>query len=330
MNLKTDYMGLELRNPIVAASSGLTSSPSLVKKLEEAGVGAVVLKSLFEEQINLEASNILSSNEIHNDYPGAEDFILTYTKSNSLNNYLNLIKNSKSEVAIPVIASINCVSNSDWTSFARDIQNAGADAIELNIYEFPSMNREVSDNYEHSYIEILQSVKKIISIPVAVKISRYFSNIVRMVDMLDANGADSVTVFNRFWEPDIDLDTLKIDSAGVMSSPADMAPVLRWIGILAGILPNVQLAASTGIHDGKSVIKMLLSGAQVTQMCSTFYINGYSVPELVLKEIELFMKKWGFSSIEDFRGKLSYADIPSFEKYERAQFMKYFSDRKNK
>lgn len=328
MNLKTDYMGLTLRNPVVAASSGLTSSPTLVKKLEEAGVGAVVLKSLFEEQINLEVNNILNSNELNNDYPGAEEFILTYTKSHSLKNYLNLIKNSKSEVTIPVIASINCVSNSDWTSFARDIQNAGADAIELNIYEFPSMNREVNDNYEHSYIEILQSVKKIVSIPIAVKISRYFSNIVRMVDLLDANGADSVTVFNRFWEPDINIDTLEIGSAGVMSSPADMAPVLRWIGILSGVLPNIQIAASTGIHDGKSVIKMLLAGAQVTQICSTLYINGFSVPELILSEIESFMKKWDFSSIEDFRGKLSYADIPSFEKYERAQFMKYFSDRK--
>ncbi len=328
MNLKTDYMGLQLKNPIVAASSGLTSSVSLVKKLEEAGVGAVILKSLFEEQINLEVSNILGSNEINNDYPGAEDFILTYTKSNSIKNYLDLVRNFKSEVNIPVIASINCISNSDWTSFARDIQNAGADAIELNIYEFPSMNREVKDNYEHKYIEILQSVKKNVSIPVAVKISRYFSNIVRMVDMLDANGADSVTIFNRFWEPDINLDTLEIGSASVMSSPVDMAPVLRWIGILSGILPNIQLAASTGIHDGKSVIKMLLAGAQVTQICSTLYVNGYSVPELMLSELESFMKKWDFASIDDFRGKLSYADIPSFERYERAQFMKYFSDRK--
>lgn len=328
MNLKTDYMGLQLKNPIVAASSGLTSSVSLVKKLEESGVGAVILKSLFEEQINLEVSNILSSNEINNDYPGAEDYILTYTKSNSIKNYLNLVKNSKSEVDIPVIASINCISNSDWTSFARDIQNAGADAIELNIYEFPSMNREVKDNYEHKYIDILQSVKKNVSIPVAVKISRYFSNIVRMVDMLDANGADSVTIFNRFWEPDINLDTLEIGSSSVMSSPADMAPVLRWIGILSGILPNIQLAASTGIHDGKSVVKMLLAGAQVTQICSTLYVNGYSVPELMLSELESFMKKWDFETIDDFRGKLSYAEIPSFERYERAQFMKYFSDRK--
>jgi len=328
MNLKTDYMGLQLKNPIVAASSGLTSSVSLVKKLEEAGVGAVILKSLFEEQINLEVNNIFKSNELNNEYPGAQDYILTYTKSNSIKNYLNLIKNSKSEVDIPVIASINCISNSDWTSFARDIQNAGADAIELNIYEFPSMNREVKDNYEHKYIEILQSVKKNISIPVAVKISRYFSNIVRMVDMLDANGADSVTVFNRFWEPDINLDTLEISSASVMSSPDDSAPVLRWVGILSGILPTLQIAASTGIHDGKSVVKMLLAGAQVTQICSTLYLNGYSVPELMSSEIESFMKKWDFNSIEDFRGKLSYDDIPSFERYERAQFMRYFSDRK--
>ncbi len=327
-NLSTDYMGLKLKNPIVAASSGLTSTPVLVKKMEQAGVGAVVLKSLFEEQINLEVKNIFSSNDLNNNYPGAEDMIRNYTKGNSLKQYLNLIQDSKTSTEIPIIASINCVNNSDWVSFAEDIQNAGADAIELNIYEFPSMNREMNDTYEQKYFQIIKAVKSIVSIPVSVKISRYFSNVLRMVDLLDANGADSVTLFNRFWEPDIDLDTLTINSANVMSSPTDMPPVLRWVGIISGVLPNLHVAATTGIHDGSSVIKMLLAGAEVTQICSTVYINGYSIVEQMLADIDAFMKRWSFNSIDDFRGKLSYSGIPSFEMYERTQFMKYFSGKK--
>jgi dihydroorotate dehydrogenase (fumarate) len=325
ISLETNYMGLILKNPIVAGSSGFTNSAKLIKQLASAGVGAVVLKSLFEEQINLETRNIVSLNDQNYSYPGAEEYIRNYTRSNSLQQYLDLVAEVKKSVEIPVIASINCVSNSDWTTFAKDIEAAGADAIELNIFEMPVDRNKLAENYEQKYFDILKAVKSSVSIPVAVKISQYFTNIVHVVDQLYANGAGSVVLFNRFWEPDINLDKLEITSAKVVSSPDDIAKTLRWTGIVNGLLPNVQIAASTGIHNGDGVLKALLAGAQVTQLCSTIYINGYGVIEQILSEMESFMKKWNFKTIKDFRGKLNYAEIPSFEKYERAQFMKYFS-----
>ena len=325
ISLETNYMGLVLKNPLVAGSSGFTGSAKLIKQLAAAGVGAVVLKSLFEEQINIESRNIVSSNDQNYSYPGAEEYIRNYTKSNTLQQYLDLIREVKKAVDIPVIASINCVGNSDWTTFAKDIEAAGANAIELNIFEL-AVDRNISaEKYEQKYLDILRAVKKNISIPVAVKISQYFTNIVRVVDQLYANGANSVVLFNRFWEPDIDLEKLEITTASIVSSPNDLTKMLRWTGIVNGVLPNVQIAASTGIHNGDGVLKAILAGAQVAQLCSTLYINGYGVVEQMLTEMEFFMKKWNFNSIADFRGKLNYSEIPAFDKYERVQFMKYFS-----
>lgn len=327
ISLETNYMGLTLKNPLIAGSSGFTSSDKLIKQLADAGVGAIVLKSLFEEQINLETRNIISLNDQNYSYPGAEEYIRNYTKSNSLKQYIDLIHDVKKSVEIPVIASINCISNSDWTSFAHDLQAAGADAIELNIFEMPIDRNKASEKYEQKYFDILRAVKKNVTIPVAVKISPYFTNIVHVVDQLYANGANAVVLFNRFWEPDIDLENLEIISAKVVSSPDDLSRTLRWTGIVNGLLPNVQIAASTGIHNGDGALKSLLAGAQVVQLCSTFYINGYGVVEQMLGELESFMKRWNFHSVNDFRGKLNYSEIPSYEKYERAQFMKYFSDK---
>lgn len=327
INLATNYMGLALKNPFVAGSSGLTNSVKQIKQLEEAGVGAVVLKSLFEEQIKMDVAGVLASSE-QNSYPEAEDYIRNYTRVNSVQKYLELIKDVKAAVSIPVIASINCVSATDWTDFAKDIELAGADALELNIYEMPNDKNISADSYDKKYFDILRMVKKKVTIPVAVKIGPYFSNLVRVVDQLKANGAGSVVLFNKFYTPDFNLDTLEFTSSEVMSSPADLNRGLRWTGVVKGKLPKVEIAASTGVHDGSGAVKQILAGAQVVQLCSTLYLNGFGVIGEMKETLEKFMDKWSFENIEDFRGRLSYGNIESPKVYERAQFMKYFSDRK--
>ena len=324
-NLETNYMGLKLKNPIVIASSGLSNSIEKIVALEKAGAGAVVLKSIFEEQINNEVRHLINR-EPQNQYPEDEDYIWNYTRNNSINRHLNLLSEAKKETEIPIIASINCMSTSEWTVFAKDFQDAGADALELNLFFVPTDRTQSSADIEESYLRILTEVKKEITIPVSVKIGSYFTNLVSMASLLSAKGANSLVLFNRFFEPDIDLGKLEMTASEVFSSPADIRNSLRWIGLISSQLPKVELAASTGIQDGDAVIKMLLAGAQVTQICSTVYINGTEIIPEILSDLNSFMKKWNFRKIEDFRGRLSYKNVPDPVAYERAQFMKYFSN----
>ncbi len=320
-NLQTHYLGLEIKNPIIVSSSALTNSVEKIKKLEEKGAAAVVLKSLFEEQINYETSSLLQ----HKRYPEASDYILHYAKDNTLNEYLNLIKEAKASVSIPVIASINCVSEKDWTKYAADIEEAGADALELNIHIVVS-NRDIkSKDIEQKYIDILKNVKEETDLPVAVKIGCHFTNIGRIVDRLNAYGAEGVVLFNRFYEPDIDIDNLKFTSGEIFSSPSDIRHSLRWVGIASNLIPNIDISASTGVHDGKAAIKMLLAGAQSVQVCSTLYKNGIDELTKIIKEISDWMDNKNYKRIADFRGIMSYREIKDPAIYERAQFMKYFS-----
>lgn len=326
IDLKTTYMGLKLKSPVIAGSSGITNSVKQIKQLEEAGAGAVVLKSLFEEQIQLEIKNVLSASEQNNAYPEAGDYIRTYTRSNTLGKYLEFVKEVKAAVSIPIIASINCMSASDWTDFATDIEAAGADALELNIYELPVDRNISADSYDKKYIDILRMVKRKVKIPVSVKIGPNFSNLVRVVDQLHANGAAGVVLFNKFYTPDFDLDQLEFTSSEVLSTPHDLYAGLRWTGIVKGKLPVVQLAASTGIHDGAGAVKQLLAGAQVVQLCSALYLHGPAIVGEIHHFIDAFMKQWRFTSVDEFRGRMSYKNIGSPAVYERAQFMKYFSN----
>jgi len=320
-NLQTTYLGLKLRNPIIVSSSALTNSVEKIKKLEEKGAGAVVLKSLFEEQINYETSSLLK----HNEYPEAGDYILNYAKENTLNEYLNLLKDAKKEISIPVIASINCVSDIDWTGYAKDFEEAGADAIELNIHIVVSDRNISSADIEKKYLDIVRKVKQKTKIPIAAKIGYHFSNIGNIVDNIYAQGANGVVLFNRFYEPDIDIDSMKFISSEVFSNPSDIRHSLRWVGILSDLIPNVEISASTGIHDGRAAVKMLLAGAQTVQVCSTLYKNGIDELNKIIKEISDWMDEKNYESIADFRGIMSYKDIKNPSVYERAQFMKYFS-----
>lgn len=325
-NLETKYMGLSLKNPIVVASSGLTNSVEKIRELEAAGAGAVVLKSIFEEQINSEVSHLINKDP-QNLYPEAEDYIWNYTRNNSITRHIELVKEAKKAVSIPIIASINCVSDKEWIAFAKDFEQAGADGLELNLFVLPTQREKSSQEVEQLYIDVLSKVKKLVKIPVSIKIGFYFTNLVSLADKLVGAGAQSVVMFNRFYEPDIDIKKLEIVPSEVFSSPADIRRSLRWVGILSAAVPNLQIAASTGIHDSEAVIKQLLAGAQVTQICSSLYINGSQQIAGILSDLNTFMKKWNFKTIDDFRGRLSYKNIPDPQLYERSQFMKYFSSK---
>lgn len=323
-NLETKYMGLTLKNPIVVASSGLTNSVEKIKDLEAAGAGAVVLKSIFEEQINNEVSSLINRDP-QNQYPEAEDYIWNYLRNNSINHHLELLSEAKKVVNIPIIASINCMSASEWTVFAKEFEDAGADALELNLFYVPTDRKKTAEEVEQLYLKVVSEVKKKVKIPVSVKIGFYFTNLISMADKLVANGADALVLFNRFYEPDINIDKMELVASEVFSSPADIRRSLRWIGLISSQLPKVEIAAGTGIHDGEAVIKQLLAGAQVTQVCSSVYINGSQVIAGMLDDLRTFMRKWNFKKIDEFRGRMSYKNIPDPQMYERAQFMKYFS-----
>lgn len=323
-SLETKYMGLNLKNPIVVASSGLTNSLEKIKNLENAGAGAIVLKSIFEEQINNEVSHLINRDP-QNLYPEAEDYIWNYTRNNSITRHLSLLSEAKKKLTIPIIASINCVSSAEWTVFAKEFEDAGADALELNIFMVPTDRFKSSAEIEEMYLKIVSQIKKQVKIPLSVKIGFYFTNLVAMADRLMAHGASALVLFNRFYEPDINIEKLEIVPSEIFSSPSDIRRSLRWTGLISSQLPKVEIAASTGIHDGEAVIKQLLAGAQVTQVCSSVYINGTSVIERMLNDLRDFMWKNSFEKIEEFRGRLSYRTIPDPMLYERAQFMKYFT-----
>ena len=325
LNIETKWMGLTLKNPLVAASSGLTGSLEQIIRLEKHGVGAVVVKSLFEEQISNEADFLLHQNLQQNTNPEAAAYISNYTRENSLQHHLELIRKAKSTVSIPIIASINCFSGEEWVNYAGELQAAGADALEVNAFILPAERKSTSADIEFRYLDILSEIKRKVKIPIAMKIGSNFTNLISMVDRLKANGAASVVLFNRFYEPDIDLDTLTFCSSPIYSSQSEIYKTLRWMGILSDKVKNIDLVASTGIHDGEAVVKLLLTGATSVQLCSTLYLNGLTQIDLILRYLEEFMKKQGYHSLSDFRGAMNYAAFPNHAIYERAQFMKYFS-----
>ncbi len=321
-DLSTTYVGIKLRNPVVVSSSGLVDSVDKVKQIEEAGAGAVILKSLFEEQINHEAGRMIGEA----DYPEAADYILNYSKSNSIDQYLDLIENAKKEVKIPVFASINCVSDKDWTGFASKIEAAGADGLELNIFILP-VDGERSANYEDRYFSLVEKVRKTISIPLVIKMSGYFTNILYMVNTMYAIGANGVVLFNRLYEPDINIDDMKMTSAEVFSSPSDLRQTLRWISLVSDRQKDIQLSASTGVHDYKSIIKLILAGANTVQVCSVLYKNGVDYLTTMIKEMEVWMDSKGMDSVDKMRGLMNYKNHKDPGIWERSQFMRYFAGR---
>lgn len=321
VNLTTNYAGLTLRNPVIISSSGLTDSVGKIKKLEESGAGAVVLKSLFEEQIKFETGTLLQTS----DYPEAEDYLNYYVRNNQVDQYLTLIEQSKKNVSIPVIASINCVSPSEWIGFSKKIEAAGADALELNIYFLPVNKDATSQTFENIYLQLADSIRQLIRIPVIFKLGQQFTNLVNLVDQLYYRGISAVVLFNRFYTPDINVDEQKIISSDVFSTPSEIRHSLRWVAILSHFVSQIDIAASTGVHDGKAVIKQLLAGAKAVQVCSVIYKKGPGIIKEMLSDVESWMNKNNLDTTEQFIGKMNYGNIKDPAVYERAQFMKYFS-----
>lgn len=324
-DLSTKYLGLELKNPVIVGSCGLTNSVEKIRELAENNAGAVVLKSLFEEQIESELASNLQS--YHGDYPDAFDYIRNYTRGNAVEDYLMLITDAKKAVDIPIIASVNCVSGSEWVSFAESVEKAGADALELNVSVLPSDPKKKSEETEKIYFEILHKVSSRISIPIALKMSRYSAGLANLVTRLawstDHNIAGFV-LFNRYYRPDININTMQVSKAEVFSTPAEIAESLRWIGLLSSSVKK-DFAASTGVHDSEAVIKQLLAGATAVQVVSTIYKNGPARITEILEGLEKWMAEKSFASVSDFRGRLSYNNAENPAAFERIQFMKQFA-----
>ena len=317
-------MGLQFRNPIIAGSSGLTNSLDNILKLHKEGIGGIVLKSLFEEQITHAIQKTMIQNEDANSYPEALDYISNYTREQDLDRYLNLIREAKSKVDIPIIASINCISSSEWVAFAKKIQDAGADGLELNIFILPSDPRRKSDQTEQIYFEIIQNVLKQVTIPVAAKISYYFSGFANTILQMSWTGISGMVMFNRFYSPDIDIENFEITSTNVFSTPDELSLSLRWVAMLSKRI-QCDIAASTGIHDGRAVIKQLLAGAKAVQIASILYKEGFEKIGLMLHEVRNWMERHDFNDVSEFTGMLSFREDRSMAAYERVQFMKHFA-----
>lgn len=323
IDLSTTYMGIKLKNPIIIGSSGLTNSVEKIKKLEDNNAAAVVIKSLFEEQI-IHESDVYGENSSYYDYPESHEYVKYYSKEHSVRNYLHLIQDAKKAVDIPIIASINCISAEEWITFAKKIEEAGADALELNISLLPSNEKYDSTANEKKYFNISKKVRSQINIPISLKMCKYSSGLANLVQKLSwTKNVDSFVLFNRFYSPDINIDKFKITSSNVFSTPQELTTSLRWIALLSPKIEN-DLVAATGIHDGKGVIKQILAGAQAVQIVSAIYNKGPEYIQSILGEVEAWMTKHNYSNLDEFRSKMNSAQVKNPAAFERTQFMKYF------
>ena len=327
-NLETQYAGLRLKNPLIVGSSSLTSNAINLKKFEKAGAAAVVLKSIFEEEILHEFQDILATAKDKGEQDHNLDYYDYKIKEDNIADYIALIKSAKKELSIPVIASVNCVSSHEWLYFLSKIEEAGADAVELNIFYFPADFENSSKKIEKRYLKIIKKAKESVSIPVVVKMSPYFTNLGAMIQQVSEEGADGITLFNRFYKPDINLEKREITTADIFSSPNEYVIPLQWVALMKDRI-KTPMAASTGIHDGASFVKLLLAGAQANYIVSGIFKHGATVITEILDYLNSYLDQNNFESVNDIIGLLSQGNIANPKAYERMQFMKYFSDRKD-
>ena len=326
MDLTTQYLGFKLRTPLVAAASPLSEDVDGIRRMEDAGCSAVVLHSLFEEQLRQERLELNQKLEQGTEsfpealtyFPEPEEFTLGPEE------YLKHIAKAKRAVKIPVIASLNASSPGGWTQYAKLIQQAGADALELNIYHIPTNLKQTGSAVEQTYLDILTAVKAQVSIPVAVKVSPFFSNFANMAARFEAAGADGLVLFNRFYQPDIDLQDLEVRPNILLSTPMAMRLPLRWIAILAGKL-DLSLAATSGIHRGSDALKMLLAGADAVMLCSTLIRHGVQQFSVIERELTAWLVEHEYESIQQLKGSLSQKNCADPESFERAQYMRAIS-----
>jgi len=323
MDLSTTYMGLKLNNPIVPSASPLSESVDSVKRMEDAGAAAIVCYSLFEEQITHESGELdhyLSYGtemyaEATSYFPEPEEFKLTPYE------YLDHIANLKKAVKIPVIGSLNGVSAGGWVKYAKNIEDAGADGLELNVYYIPTNPNLAGSEIENMYIDTLKTVKENVKIPVAVKLSPYFSSMSNMAKRLDKAGADALVMFNRFYQPDFDLEKLEVVPNLMLSTNWEMRLPLRWISILYGNI-NASMALTSGVHSSEDIIKVMMAGGDVAQICSELLMKGTSRIKDLLEGVENWMRENEYESIDMMKGSMSQKKVGEPAAFERANYMK--------
>ncbi len=323
IDLSTTYLGLKLRTPLVASASPLSQEIDGIRHLEDAGASAVVLYSLFEEQLRQEGFELEhhlnqgtnSFAEASSFFPQPDEFRL------GPEGYLNHIQRAKQAVSVPIIASLNCTTAGSWIEYAKLIQHAGADALECNIYSIPTDPDLTSNAIEQQYLEIVHAVKSAVTIPVAVKISPFFSNLANMAKGFDEAGANGLVLFNRFYQPDINLEELEIQPNVLLSTPQALRLPLTWIGILYGRL-RANLAATSGVHGPEEVIKLLMVGADVTMLCSTLLRNGIDHIGFIERGVVEWMDKREYESVDQMKGSMSQIRCANPSAFERAQYMK--------
>jgi dihydroorotate dehydrogenase (fumarate) len=321
-NLSTTYMDLSLKNPIVPSASPLSRDLDGIKKMEEAGAAAITLYSLFEEQIDREAvllDEILENQK--NRYAEMTDFFPepdVFRRDEIA--YLELIRQAKEATDIPVIASLNGYSEGGWTNYAKLFEEAGADAIELNLYIIPTSHRLTGSQVESVYLNVLQNVKDQVSLPVALKLSPFFSSLPHLATVLSRAGADGLVLFNRFYQPDLDIEALTSRRKLVLSTSEEMRLPLRWIGILYGNLPS-SLALTSGVHTPEDVIKAVMAGADIANVCSVLLQEGVEHLRTLVKGVDMWLDRHDYDSLAEIKGILSHKDTPNPAAFERANYV---------
>jgi dihydroorotate dehydrogenase (fumarate) len=323
MDLSTKYMGLNLRTPLVVSASPLSENLDNIRKMEDAGASGVVIYSLFEEQITSDRL------ELHHHLTyGTDSYAeaLTYFPEPSEfhlgpEGYLNHIRKAKEAVKMPVIASLNGTSAGGWTNYAKEMQQAGADALELNIYYIPTDVDLTGAQVEQTYLDILSMVRDVVTIPVAIKLSPFFSSLANVARRLDQGGADGLVFFNRFYQPDINLEHLEVRPNIILSTPQALRLPMRWIAILHGRI-KASLAATSGIHTAQDVLKIMMVGADAAMLCSVLYRHGIDHIKNMEREIETWMSEHEYNSIRQMQGSMSQENCSDPSEFERAQYVK--------
>jgi dihydroorotate dehydrogenase (fumarate) len=323
-DLSTTYMGLRLKNPLIAGSSGLSATPQGLDELQEGGVAAVVLKSIFEEEIAAEYDGVLAEAKRKGMSLESYEYYDYEVRGDHVAGYVEFVRQAKARLSIPVIASVNCTYSHEWVSFAKEIEGAGADGLELNMFFMPSDLSRSSEEREKEYLLIIERVLQQVRIPVALKISSSFSTLAQMIGRLSRTGVAALVLFNRFYSIDFDIEKMCVTGTNTFSTPSELAVPLRWIALMSRRV-GCDLAGSTGVHDGAGLIKLLLAGAKAVQAVSSLYSKGTAAIAEMLADLGAWMDRHGYSSVADFRGSMSQTESEDPAVYERVQFMKHYA-----
>ena len=325
MNTHTKYLGLDIESPIIAGSCGLTNDIEHLKQLEAAGAGAVIIKSVFEEQIIFDIKRNLSMMAPTDNYGMSYEYVASHVADDSLGKYFDLIREAKRQLHIPVIGSINCYSFENWMTYTQRFQEAGCDALELNMAILPYETTPSYEDVDRLFSDIINTLKKSVSIPVSIKVSQNFTDMANFMQRLSWMGINGITMFNKPLNVDIDVNTMQLHHAPSLSSPDELYNTLRWVAILCKKL-RCDISASTGVHTADDVVKMLLAGAGTVQVVSCLYKNGVDYMRTLNDGLQAWMKSKGYDSVDQFRGMLAVKNNEQASMFFRTQFMKHFAE----